>query len=279
MAKIDLDIPLLSGKFVDLRDLLPGDAYNWDWIRPLDRVNFLAVHHSATSDTQTPEGIANFHISNNGWGGIGYHFLIAKDGTVYYVGDLSTARANVANLNEQVIGICLIGNFIENRVPAVEQLDSAHKLCEFFIKDYQKLSNVNSWDKVRGHKELPNQTTVCPGDNWSSWRIQIVEGVGRVSEGGNGSGNGGIVFNIGPTSLKSQVENLQTSLGLVNRQAIFLQELLQEREQEINGLKQQLTQGFQIASQLPPPHIDNTLTIIETLVKLYETFFPPGKAD
>lgn len=177
MAKIDLTIPSLGNKFVDYRDPVPGDSYNWSWVRPLSQVNYLAIHHTAGPDTQTPEQIANYHINNNGWGGIGYHFLIAKDGTVFYVGDISTARANVANLNEQVLGICLIGNFTQGRAPSNEQLDSAHKLCEFFINNYPPLTNVNSWDKVRGHKELPGQSTACPGDDWSTLRIQIVEGV------------------------------------------------------------------------------------------------------
>jgi hypothetical protein len=177
MAQTNLTIPTLGNKFIDLRDPIPGDSYNWSWVRPLSQVNYLAIHHTAGPDTQTPNEIANFHINNNGWGGIGYHFLIGKNGEVYYVGDISTARANVANLNEQVLGICLIGNFTQGRVPTEAQLDSANKLCEFFINNYPDLVNVNSWDKVRGHKELPGQSTMCPGDNWPQWRIQIVEGV------------------------------------------------------------------------------------------------------
>lgn len=177
MARIDLSIPSLGNKFVDIRDTIPGDSYNWSWVRPLSQVKFLAIHHSAGPDTQTPEEIANYHISHNGWGGVGYHFLIGKDGTVYYGGDISTARANVANLNEQVLGICLIGNFTQGRLPTNEQFDSTNKLCDFFINNYPDLVNVTSWDSVKGHKDLPGQATVCPGDNWSMWRSQIV-GVG-----------------------------------------------------------------------------------------------------
>ncbi|MBI2600038.1 N-acetylmuramoyl-L-alanine amidase, partial [Candidatus Daviesbacteria bacterium] len=80
------------------------------------------------------------------------------------------------------IGICLVGNFTSGRVPTVEQVDSTHKLCEFFINEYPDLPNVTSWDKVRGHKELPNQSTACPGDDWPSWRIQIVEGIAAQSD-------------------------------------------------------------------------------------------------
>lgn len=192
MSKIDLNIPSLANKFIDLRSSIPGDSFNWSWVRPLSQVNYLAIHHTAGPDTQTPTEIANYHVNSNGWGGIGYHFLIAKDGTVFYVGDISLARANVANLNEQVIGICLIGNFTSGRVPTAEQYDSAHKLCEFFIINYPNLSNLNSWDVVRGHKELPGQSTTCPGDNWPAWRPNIVNGVSSVG--------GGIVFNPTPIS-------------------------------------------------------------------------------
>lgn len=176
MAKIDLTIPSLGNNFVDLRDTIPGDSYNWSWVRSLSQVNYLAIHHTAGPDTQTPDQIANFHINSNGWGGIGYHFLIARDGTVYYVGDISTARANVANLNDAVIGICLIGNFTAGRVPTDAQLSSANKLCEFFIGSYPDLPNINSWDDVKGHKDLPGQSTTCPGDDWPGWRVRLVEG-------------------------------------------------------------------------------------------------------
>jgi len=176
MARINLSIPSLGNKFVDIRDTIPGDSFNWSWVRPLSQVKYLAIHHSASPDNQTPVEIANYHINNNGWGGIGYHFCIAKNGEVFYVGDISTARANVANLNEQVIGICLIGNFTSGNVPSGEQLDSAHQLCDFFINNYPDLSNVSSWDSVKGHKELPGQSTTCPGDNWPGWRPDIIQG-------------------------------------------------------------------------------------------------------
>lgn len=177
MSKIDLSVPALGEKFVDIRETIPGDSFNWSWVRPLSQVNYLAIHHTAGPSSQTPDQIALFHINSNGWGGVGYHFLIASDGTVYYVGDISTARANVSNLNDQVLGICLIGNFTSGNSPTNEQYDSAHRLCDFFINNYPALLNLTSWDSVRGHKELPGQSTTCPGDNWPAWRPKILNGI------------------------------------------------------------------------------------------------------
>lgn len=318
MSKIDLAITALGNKFVDLRNTLPGDAFNWSWVRPLSQVNYLAIHHSASPDNQTPDVIASYHINHNGWGGIGYHFLIAKDGTVYYVGDISTARANVANLNEKVIGICLIGNFTSGRVPGSEQLDSAHKLCSFFINDYPDLADILSWESVRGHKELPGQSTACPGDNWSSWRQQVVGGIGiifnpptsdrsaQISDlyrkilgrdpdiGGLKSyANGSMtiaeitesminskehqdLISVAKeaSSMQSQIDSLQTSLASVNQQLIILQEILQQREQEIQRLKDQSASNQPVVSD---QRRDSTLTLIGALINLYKFLLPPRK--
>lgn len=228
---INLSIPSLNNKFIDLRDSLLGDAYSWSWVRPLTEVRYLAIHHSGASDTQTPKDIASFHVNDNGWGGIGYHFLIGKEGSIYYVGDISTARANVANLNEQVIGICLIGNFTQGKLPTDEQLSSVHSLCDFFINNYPDLVNLNSWEAVVAHKDLPGQSTNCPGDNWSEWKDKVLKGI-----------MGKIVFNS-PVSLKTQVESMQTTLASLNQRIIFLQEELLEKDEKINQLNAQVKQS------------------------------------
>lgn len=263
MAKTDLTIPFLGEQFIDLRQILPGDAYNWSWERPLAQVNYLAIHSTNGPDTQTPQDIARVHININGWAGIGYHFLIDKAGLVYYVGDISTARANVANLNEQVIGIGLIGNFVSGVLPSKQQLDSAHKLCEFLL-NYPNLPSVRSWDKLRGHKELPNQTTNCPGDNWDSWRIQIVEGIPQEE----------VTPSPKMDFLQDQVDNLQVSLATLNQQVISLQEVIQEKDQQIKMLKESDTPIHRYTDTLKT---DSTLTIVGALINLYKFVFPPGE--
>lgn len=253
--QIDLSIPALGNKFIDSRATLPGDGFNWNWIRDLSQVNYLAIHHTADLNVETAEDLANYHIQNNGWGGIGYHFVIDKQGVVFYVGDISTARANVANLNEQVIGICIMGNFVQGLHPTNEQLNSAHKLCEALI-NYPPLSNLTSWDKVRGHKELPDQSSTCPGDDWSNWRIQIVEGINLKVENSKPE--------VDVQNFSSQVDSLQASLASVNQQVISLQESLQERDEEITNLKR-------------VAHLDQTLTLPQALINLYKLLLPPRK--
>ena len=174
MADTTLFIPDLKDRFVDYRKEIWGNSFTWSWERKSTEVKCLAIHHPVTIHEATPDDIALFH-KLRGWGGVGYHFIITKDGKVWYVGDVSTARANVADMNEKVIGICMVGNFTKY-LPSDEQIKSAHLLCKFFI-DQPNWPNLKDWDNVVGHKELDK--TLCPGDSWDKsqegdmwWRIK-----------------------------------------------------------------------------------------------------------
>jgi hypothetical protein len=177
MADTSLYIPVLQErkKFTDYRKGVLGDSYNWAWVRKWTDVKYVVIHHSVTKPTSDPKSdvdyIARIH-KNNGWGGIGYHFVITADGMVWYVGDISTARANVANKNELVIGICMVGDFTQYN-PTDEQIISAHDLAKFLINDVPALVNVGGWESLLGHKDL--QATACPGTNWKGVSDSVYE--------------------------------------------------------------------------------------------------------
>lgn len=177
MANTPLYIPSLEqrNKFTDYRQGIWGDSYNWSWVRAWTDVKYIVFHHSVTKPTSDPKSdvdyIALIH-KNNGWGGIGYHFIITADGMVWYVGDISTARANVADKNELVIGICMVGDFTQYN-PTDEQIISGHDLAKYLINDVPSLVNVGDWESVVGHKDL--QATQCPGANWKGVSDSIYE--------------------------------------------------------------------------------------------------------
>lgn len=174
MSDTPLSIPELGDSFVDYRQPIWGNSYTWSWERPVTQVQYLVVHHTVTSSDATPDDVALLHKAR-GWGGIGYHFLVTKDGKVWYVGDVGTARAHVANMNEKVIGISLIGDFTKE-LPSDAQITSTHKLCKYLIET-ATIPNITSWENVVGHKEL--SATACPGSSWDKsisgdmwWRIK-----------------------------------------------------------------------------------------------------------
>lgn len=160
------------GKWNDYRDEIWGDSYNWDFVRAWSQLKYLVIHHSVTSHDATPDDIALLHKAR-GWGGIGYHFVITKDGTVYYVGDISTGRANVADRNHEVIGIVMVGDFTKH-LPSDEQIRSAHDLVKYFLTETPSLPTLKNWSQLVGHKDLG--ATACPGSSWpNDMRQRIID--------------------------------------------------------------------------------------------------------
>lgn len=185
--------PDLKGyNFVDFRTPIWGDSYNWAFIRTFDQIIKLAIHHTVTqqkpgeSNEQHAQYVANLH-KNRGWAGIGYHFLIFRDGSVFYVGDILTGRANITNNNEKIIGISLIGDFTKE-LPSAHQILATNRLCDYFITKYPALKNVDAWDDVMGHQDAfalykwpgIDSGTTCPSPAWrdpgDSLRNRIIEG-------------------------------------------------------------------------------------------------------
>jgi hypothetical protein len=182
MGNTEIFIPYFrnSGKWLDYRMGIWGDSFTWNWERKTTDVQYLAFHHTVTkvrTDWVGESGakkyadeVASIHKAR-GWGGIGYHFLICPDGYLVYVGDVSTARANVANANERVIGVSLIGDFTKH-LPSDAQINSAHEFSWWLESQRSVWVNLKSpWDSmVGGHKDLNakfgNPATACPGSSW-----------------------------------------------------------------------------------------------------------------
>ncbi|MBD3279583.1 MAG: DUF4214 domain-containing protein [Candidatus Pacebacteria bacterium] len=175
MGNFSLTVPALADKFVDYRQQIIGNSYTWSWVRPLAQVRYLVIHHSAGPDTQTPDDIARYHVQNRGWGGVGYHFIITKDGTTYYVGDLTTARAHVYNYNHSALGVCLVGKFMNGKQPSNAQIHSAHELASQLFFRTPALTNCDGWEDLKGHSDF--SATACPGDSWPSYKPKIIADV------------------------------------------------------------------------------------------------------
>ena len=127
---------------------------NFSSLTPRSKVlEYIVIHHTASTAKETVEQIHNFHINNNGWAGIGYHFYIRKDGTIFRGRPEKYAGAHCENYNSVSLGICLEGNF-EIEQPTDNQLKSLSELLQHLK---QKYGNV----QIVGHRDL--NATACPG--------------------------------------------------------------------------------------------------------------------
>lgn len=166
---VNVSIPSLGNKFQDYRQGIPGDSFSWGPVITTTKIDAFTFHHSVTKQTAKTDGdwkkecntIANLHLGQ-GWGGVGYRFIICSDGTVAYVGDLSRGGSAVGNHNDHMFSACFVGDFTKE-LPTAHQVYSAHLLAKHFLAMPQ-YPNLKSWDQIKGHKDF--NPTACPGSNW-----------------------------------------------------------------------------------------------------------------
>jgi len=143
----------MNRTIIDITDQLPKGAGTYG-SRNLSQIERFVIHHSATS-SGSPELYAKHHIEKNGWPGIGYHFVIQKDGTIYQTNRLQTISYNVGGYNTGSVGICLTGNY-EVETPPAAQMDSLLWLL-------RKLAGELGPYPIYPHRQFSE--TKCPGDN------------------------------------------------------------------------------------------------------------------
>jgi N-acetyl-anhydromuramyl-L-alanine amidase AmpD len=132
---------------------------------------YIVLHHSATA-TGSYAQIDQEHRKVQGWAGCGYHFVIGN-GTQSPDGQIEVAKrwadqksgahcrnGKTAEINEDGIGICLVGDF-DQAPPTARQVESARALVSY-LRDRYRIPA----DHVGTHALLANGPTACPGKNF-----------------------------------------------------------------------------------------------------------------
>ena len=123
----------------------------------------IVIHHAGFPDgdkDSSAEEIHKFHQEVNGWAGIGYHYVIRKDGRIEQGRKPLAVGAHAYQHNKNSVGICVAGNFDLVKVPSV-QMDSLKLLTAWLCQKY-KLDPMQK-GVIVGHRDLND--TACPGDN------------------------------------------------------------------------------------------------------------------
>jgi len=120
----------------------------------------LTIHHTDGHTTDTVESVKKLHKEKNGWGDIGYHYMLEiKDGKGYLKKGRSTgywgAHAGVDYYNSNYLGLSVAGDYHKNKMPEQIYEDLISAICTL-VKKF-KLTHLN------GHREC--KATDCPGKN------------------------------------------------------------------------------------------------------------------
>lgn len=130
---------------------------------PLPASEVIVIHHAGFPNVDkdsSAEEIHKFHQETNGWAGIGYHYVIRKDGRIEQGRRPNAVGAHAYHHNKNSVGICVAGNFDIGK-PTAAQFDSLKLLTAWLCQRH----NLDPMRKgvIVGHKDLND--TACPGKN------------------------------------------------------------------------------------------------------------------
>jgi hypothetical protein len=159
------------------------DGADSGWKPAYTRITHAVVHHTAGSNTATDydaevRNIWYYHTVTNGWGDIGYNFLIAPDGVIYEgrSGGHGAIGAHFSCRNTNTVGVSLLGTFTN-----VPPTDAALASLERILGELATRNGLDPLAIVRhapsglelpqiiGHRDgnVPGATctiTECPGN-------------------------------------------------------------------------------------------------------------------
>lgn len=130
-------------------------TYKWNGALTKRRSTVRIILHHAAASKCTAQQIHSWHLAN-GWVGIGYHFLVRKDGSVYRGRPEDTVGAHAGNNNYDSIGICFEGNFMTETMPVIQKW-AGQELVQY-LKDKYSISKVQKHSNVNA--------TGCPGTHF-----------------------------------------------------------------------------------------------------------------
>lgn len=199
MSNIAFIVPKLrdNNAWLDYRSSYPG-GFGWRGDRNIANIQYAVNHHSVTD----PSGNAKKDVDllwqihkSNGWGGIGYHFVITSeevtgsDGMKYakvaQVGDIGSVRAHTPNTkgakglragygNDYLIAAVMIGQLHINN-PSEAQIRSAYWLYrELILEEGARMPALKGTlaNKLTTHYDW--DPTACSG-NWGWQKPRIVD--------------------------------------------------------------------------------------------------------
>lgn len=175
-------------------------------------LNEIIVHCAATPEGKdfTVKQIDQWH-KKRGWSGIGYHYVVYRDGTIVKGRPLWKTGAHVRGRNRGTVGICYIGGVTrdgrrakDTRTP--EQKKALEKLLVELLDKYPKIK------KISGHNQYAAKA--CPSFNAQKEYVHLLTrkksgakelAKSRTIKGGAAATGGGVALMVEPVKEAADV--------------------------------------------------------------------------
>ena len=120
----------------------------------------IVIHCSATPETMDigVEKIKEWHVKDNGWDDVGYHFIITRDGTIEPARPEDMQGAHAPRVNHRSIAICMIGGSDANGGWSNNFTDEQWVTLKALLLNLTKKYEIK---KIIGHYQVDDKKE-CP---------------------------------------------------------------------------------------------------------------------
>ena len=133
------------------------------------KTDMIVIHCAATKATMDIgyKEIRKWHVEDNGWDDVGYHYIIRRDGKTEVGRPEGFQGAHAPAVNSRSIGICLVGGMAKDGGPennfTLEQFLTLKDLINMIMDKYSDITDV------LGHCDVQDNKPNCPGFNVKEW--------------------------------------------------------------------------------------------------------------
>ena len=133
------------------------------------KTDSIIIHCAATKASMDIgyDEIRKWHVDQNGWDDVGYHFIIRRNGKLEKARPEGYSGAHAPSHNSRSIGICLVGGMANDGGPennfTLEQFLTLKDLVNMVMDKYSDIT------EVLGHCDVQENKPNCPGFNVREW--------------------------------------------------------------------------------------------------------------
>lgn len=134
--------------------------------------SFIVVHCAATSPDMDigAADIDRWHRAL-GWFGIGYHWVIRRNGTIEAGRAEATVGAHEPSVNAVSVAVCLAGGVAADKVtPENNFTDAQWASLEKLVRELRQRYPGTT---ILGHRDCPNVQKACPSFDVKEWAASV----------------------------------------------------------------------------------------------------------
>jgi len=131
------------------------------------RIEQIVIHCSATNPNQDigVKEIDAWH-KKRGWSGIGYHYVIRRNGEIEKGRPDDKPGAHVQSHNARTLGICLVGGLGNDNRAKPAYTSEQWQTLELLVRH---IKTQHPTAEVLGHRDFPNVNKACPCFDVANW--------------------------------------------------------------------------------------------------------------